>query len=60
MSDALELEKEIAIVRARAQAFEKSPLIFTLWDILQVGLRLGAQIAALALMAQCICDGCVY
>lgn len=55
-----EHEDSMARIKSRADAFARSPFWFTFWDVTITFLRVGGQVAALMLLAQCSCDGCVW
>lgn len=55
-----EHEKNQAIIKARAAAFERSPFWFTLWDITHFTIKCLFWLGFWAMVAQCSCDGCVW
>ena len=50
----------LAKIEARKAAFEKSPVIFTIWDITTSFLQVICYVLIFALFAQCSCDGCIW
>ena len=49
-------EKNLAIIEARKQAFQKSPFWFTLWDTLRSILNISFWLCFWLIVAQCSCE----
>jgi hypothetical protein len=57
---AREHEDTMARVKARAEAFARSPFWFTLWDISHKCLSVVFWLLFWSLVTQCTCGGCVW
>lgn len=51
-----EHEKTLAIVQARKEAFAKSPVWFTIWDVTTKALKIIFWLSFWLIVAQCHCD----
>lgn len=51
-----EHQKEMAIIEARARAFDQSPFWFTVWDATMRILKISFWLSFWLIVAQCHCD----
>ena len=53
-----ELKETLAKIEARKVAFDKDPLMFTIWDTLNTILNVWLCVAFLFRVTNCTCNGC--
>lgn len=59
MTDHTDLQEKLAIIEARKAAFQKSPIMFTIWDMLSTSLNGIIWLGFCFLVANCMCSGCI-
>jgi len=52
-------EETLAKIKSRSEAFNRSPIIFTLWDWVTTLMHVTFWIGFWFLIAQCSCEGCI-
>jgi hypothetical protein len=54
-----DIAEKLAIIEARKEAFSRSPLWFTVWDITKAIINVVLWLGMFFILAQCSCDGCI-
>jgi hypothetical protein len=53
-------EQRLVVIKSRAEAFAKSPVWFTVWDLTGTILKIIFWLGFWSIIAQCECSGCIW
>ena len=60
MEESFEEKEKLAGIQSRKEAFNRSPVWFTIWGCTSTILNIIFWIVFWSLVVQCTCDGCVW